>query len=173
MRARIGGKWNANVIICLSWRLFFFFFLIYWSPASVHFVLIVPGLDYLWFTPCFTSTHFSDAHHPSSPILVQRRSLLHLLSSTPILDILCILHALHFTDQAKPIRAWQPLPRWPTHTPLGGRCFIAHLCTTLPSRPFAGVTLHCINGDGPVHPITPTQTQCGKSISGRPGAPAF
>lgn len=22
----------------------------------------MPGLDYLWFTPCFTSTHFSDAH---------------------------------------------------------------------------------------------------------------
>lgn len=45
--------------LCLSWRLFL---IIYWRAASLHFVLIVPGLDYLWFTPCFTSTHFSDAH---------------------------------------------------------------------------------------------------------------
>lgn len=59
MRARRGGKWDANDIICLVPDVLSN---IYQSTASLHSVALVLGLDYLWFSPCFTSTHFSDAH---------------------------------------------------------------------------------------------------------------
>lgn len=160
------GHWNRK-------RHYFCFSKDAKSTRHPHVFVLVSGLDYLWFSFCFVSTRFSKAYIISVPLfMVHRRFLLHLLWPTPISDILCMLHTLQCTDQAMPVRAWQPSARWPSHTPLGGRCFIAHLCTTLPSRPFAGVILNCINGDGPVHPITPTQTQCGKSIWGRPGTPA-
>lgn len=59
------------------------FFSIYWSTASLHFVLILSGLDYLWFSPSLRIHSFQRCpHHPSSPILLQREvppssSLLH------------------------------------------------------------------------------------------------
>lgn len=67
---------------------------IYQSTASLHSVPLVLGLDYLWFSPCFTSTHFSDAHIIPVHLFWSRGAPSFLLSRPHPSQIFCAYYTL-------------------------------------------------------------------------------
>lgn len=59
MRARLDGNWKRKRhYLCFYTS----FFQTYIRARPSRLFVLLSGLDYHWFSPCFTSTHFSDAH---------------------------------------------------------------------------------------------------------------